>query len=134
MRILAIDYGEKRIGLAISDEDGRVAVPFGIIENAGVEQVREGLKKIVREEHIGTLLVGMPMALEGKTTNPVLEKVRSFIEDFRQHFLIPIETIDERFTTKEAERRMEDVPRKFRAQKDALAATIMLQEYLDQRK
>ena len=133
MRILAIDHGDKRIGLAICDEEERVAVPYGMMENRGTDFVVQEFTRIVHEERIEKMLVGLPLHIDERATNAQLQKVHRFIGVLRGALQVTIETIDERFSSVEADRRVEGIPKKLRAQRDALAATIFLQDYLDQR-
>lgn len=128
MRILGVDYGQKRIGLAISDETGTIAQPLGPI-TGGLSQ----LLRVARQRGVGKIVVGMPRRLDG-TASAQTERTRAFIEALRQATALPVESWDERLTSVQAERALieADVSRKARKQKiDKLAAQIMLQSYLD---
>lgn len=142
MRYLGIDYGDKRIGLAVSDDEGRFAVPFGVLEHETVEHVFVQLRGVVNKEDITAIVVGVPLALGRRNDTPgivyihdlaneQMKKVQDFITALRRAVSIPVEIIDERLSTVEAGRRMGGVPKNIRAQKDALAASIILQSYLD---
>ncbi|MBI4262578.1 Holliday junction resolvase RuvX [Candidatus Uhrbacteria bacterium] len=142
MRYLGIDYGDKRIGLAVSDDEARFAVPYDVIEEQSIDASIKKIQSLVREEGITTIVVGIPLSL-GKRTDPPktlrtpdienvqMQRVQQFIAQLRTALFIPIETIDERLSTVEAERRMKGAPKNVRAQKDAVAASIILQSYLD---
>ncbi len=142
MRYLGIDYGDKRIGLAVSDDEARFAVPYDVIEEQSIDEIIKKLHSIVHGEGITTIVVGIPLSL-GKRTDPPntlrlpdaenvqMQRVQQFIAQLRTAILIPVETIDERLSTVEAERRMKGEPKNVRAQKDAVAASIILQSYLD---
>ncbi len=124
MKVLSIDYGEKRIGLAVGDTELRIAVPKGILKNDG--RVFERIKKVVEDSKIGKIVVGLPLTPSGKEGQRARE-VRSFVEKLRKH-LPDIEVLlwDERYTTQEALRRIG----RRREDLDAVAAQVILEEYL----
>lgn len=133
MSFLGLDMGEKRIGVARSDELHLMAHPVGFIERAGDEQAVREIKKFVDESHIQKVVVGLPKTMKGET-GVQAEKVLSFVEKLRQYLSCPIVTWDERLTTVQAERALiaQDMSRAKRKRKrDAAAAEIMLQSYLD---
>lgn len=120
MSLLAIDWGEKRIGLALS-EDGVIAFPYKILEN---NNATGDIKLIVEEKTVEKIILGWPIGLSGKETEKTKE-----VEAFYHELLslnILIEKVDERYSTKM-------VPREGRGldMKDAVSAQILLQEYLD---
>lgn len=128
MRILGVDYGSKRIGLAISDETGTVALPVGYVTGGANEVVR-----VATERGAGKIVVGVPRRLDG-TSSEQTERARKFISALKQATALPVEDWDERLTTAQAERVLleGDVRRAQRKEKrDQLAATILLQSYLD---
>ena len=140
MKILSLDYGDKRIGLALGDTDARVAVPYGILENRGRTYALHQLKIFITREDIGTVLVGLPLALAPKkiiavrlkdVVNAQMQKVLRFIDDMRNAVSIPVETIDERLSTREADNRTRGQNKNTVASRDAIAAAIILQNYLD---
>ena len=133
MRILGIDHGTKRIGLAIADEDGTLAVPFGVLEHTGMPMVLAEVRRLIAQEEISRIVIGIPLSLDGDQQSDQEVLVRAFIDALRGAIDVPIETIDERFTTTEAAMIAGAVPRKQRVQKDEAAAAIILQAYLDQR-
>ena len=127
MRILAVDHGQKRIGLAISDETGSVATPVGYATSVA-EVVRTAT-----ERGAGKIVVGLPRRLDG-TNSPQTEATLSFIQTLAAATVLPVVKWDERLTTAQAERVLieGDVRRADRKEKrDQLAATILLQSYLD---
>ncbi len=135
MRVMAIDYGAKAIGVAISDELQLTVRPLTTIrrEKRKYAQVIEQIGALITEHEIGTLVVGLPLNMDG-TRGPAVERVESFIEDLRQRLSVPIVTIDERLTSYEADRMMREIgmnERERRARSDEYAATIILQDYLD---
>jgi putative Holliday junction resolvase len=128
MRILGVDFGTKRIGLAVSDETGTVAQPAGSITGGVREVVR-----VATERGAGKIVVGIPRRLDG-TVSEQTERTQEFMDALKRATPLPVEGWDERLTTAQAERVLleGDVRRAQRKQKrDQLAATILLQSYLD---
>jgi putative Holliday junction resolvase len=128
MRVLGVDYGSKRIGLAISDETGTVALPVGYV-TGGVNDVLG----VATERSAGRIVVGVPRRLDG-TASAQTERVQVFMGALKQATTLAVEGWDERLTTVQAERVLVEgnVRRADRKQKrDQLAATILLQSYLD---
>ena len=128
MRILALDFGSKRTGLAISDETGTVAQPVGYI-TGGVNEVL----RVATERGAGKIVVGLPRRLDG-TASEQTQRTQEFIDALKRATTLAVEAWDERLTTAQAERVLleGDVRRAERKQKrDQLAATILLQSYLD---
>ncbi|MCU0375933.1 MAG: Holliday junction resolvase RuvX [Chitinophagaceae bacterium] len=134
-RILAIDYGTKRCGIAVTDEFQIIATPLATIAGAGL---RNWLKQYFASEKVEMVIIGMPFNLDGTDTHatkPVKDFIRLFKKD---HPLMPLHLVDEQFTSKLAHRALIDsgLSRKARQNKalvDQTAATIMLQEFLEQR-
>ena len=132
-RILALDHGTKRIGVAISDELKLIAQPMEFIPAEPLEDAFTRLKAILAEKPAELVLVGMPRNMDG-TYGPAAEKVRAFIELLKQAIPVPVRTWDERLTTAQANRVMVqgNVRREQRKEKvDAVAAAILLQSFLD---
>ncbi len=132
MKVLAIDYGSKRIGLALGDTRLGIALPLEAIENKGERALRAIAHK-VRELGAHILLIGLPLTPKGKEGQRASE-VKNFSERLRALLPESIELIlwDERYTTKEAYRMIEEVnPRKKKKIKDSLSAYVMLLEYME---
>jgi len=132
-RILGIDYGSKRVGLAISDELGIIAFPLSVIENISPRRVAEAICKIVYERQVEALVLGLPVSMNG-TKGPAVENVEKFAEVLKRHVNIPIKFWDERLSTKIAERAMIEggMSRAHRRECiDKATAQIILQSYLD---
>jgi len=134
-RALGIDFGEKRIGLAISDPEGRLAVPLTTLERrkdrAAVAQIAE----IARREGVGRLVLGEPVGLDGRR-GEAAERVRRFGEKLAAAAGLPLEMVNEALTTVEAAERLREAgvdPRREPERLDAIAAQILLQEALDRR-
>ncbi|MCG3148308.1 MAG: putative pre-16S rRNA nuclease [Verrucomicrobiae bacterium] len=127
MRVLAVDQGAKRIGLAISDETGTIAQSIGYVTSI-VELLR-----VAGEREAGKILVGLPRRLDG-SASPQTERVEAFIATLKEATTLPVVKWDERLTTAQATRVLLEgnVRRKDRKEKvDQLAAQLMLQSYLD---
>lgn len=141
MKILSLDYGDKRIGLALGDTQANVAVPYGILENQGRTYVLHQLKVLIKKEDIDKVIVGIPLALNRDrrsdtvrlvdVANVQMQKVLDFIDDVRNAVTISVETIDERLSSREADSRTHGEKKNTVASRDAIAATIILQNYLD---
>ena len=133
MRILALDYGTKRVGVAISDELGMIATPVGYLDAQPRERLLKRITEMVVERGVGLVLVGMPRNMDG-SYGPVAEQVREFVKALEERLSVPVKTWDERLTTAQAERLLleADVSRAKRKKKvDQIAAAILLQSYLD---
>ncbi|MBI4357863.1 MAG: Holliday junction resolvase RuvX [Candidatus Omnitrophica bacterium] len=133
MVFLGLDTGEKRIGVARSDELNLMAHPVGFIERVSDEQVVREISKFASEFQVGKIVVGLPRTMKGEV-GKAAEEVLAFVEWLRGKVSLPIVTWDERLTTAQAERAMieQDMSRaRRRVKRDAMAAEIMLQSYLD---
>lgn len=130
MKFLGIDYGEKNIGLATGDDETRLASPFGILENKDRDFVLGGLKEICLEEEIGKIIIGLPLTMSGEI-GPQAGRVNDFIYFLKNNFDFPIETEDERLTSAMVDKLIEESGVK---ERDAVAAMIILQSYLDRQK
>ena len=133
MRILALDIGEKRIGLAISDELFLFAHPFETIIFRGIKDLIEKLKIIIKNKNISDLVIGIPYTLKG-TISKKTEEVFKIKDEITAAISIPVHEVDERLTTKIAEKTLQNLgkkPSKNRDIIDQIAATQILQSYLD---
>jgi putative holliday junction resolvase len=133
MRILAIDHGSKRMGIAISDELKMIAQPLEFIPAEPLEQFLARLKAILTEKPAELILVGLPRNMDG-SYGPAAAAVQEFIAVLKQSVEIPIRTWDERLTSAQANRVLiaGDVRRSKRKEKvDKTAAALLLQSYLD---
>jgi putative Holliday junction resolvase len=133
MRVLGVDFGHKRIGLALSDETGTIAQPFEYIAGGGVAVVSREIARICAERKVGKIVVGVPLRLDGKPSEQT-ERTLVFIAELRRATTVPVAQWDERLTSVQAERALLEgnVRRSERKQKiDKIAAQIMLQSYLD---
>ena len=133
MRVLALDVGDARIGLAISDPNGQVAVPLRVLHRRSLEADIADIVGLATQEEVETLVVGLPLSLDG-TAGHQAEHVQEFVGHLQAATDLPIVLWDERLSTAQAERLLQMAPprsRKARAEQDALAAAIILQSYLD---
>jgi putative holliday junction resolvase len=132
MRILGIDYGDKKIGFAFGESNIGVAVPLDVLTNHGKEQCVESIKQKVQADDIEKIIVGVPLSQGEHHSDTQLKKVRAFIVDLKEVLSIPIEEEDESYTTTESIRLQKEEGAD--AQEDALAAMIIVQSYLDRKK
>jgi putative holliday junction resolvase len=98
LKVLALDYGSARTGVAVSDPTGTVARPLCVVEGAGTEAGLARLKQLVRQEAAERVVVGLPLTLRGARGDQAVETER-FVEALRGVVDVPVETFDERFTT-----------------------------------
>ena len=131
MAILGLDVGEKRIGVALAD--GLLAIPLTVIDRAGEEADLERVLALAEEHGVKRIVVGLPRSLDGSIGRQA-ERVLSFSSALSESTDVPVDTWDERLSTVSAERLLlgAGVKRdKRRARRDAMAAAIILQSYLD---
>jgi len=130
--VLALDLGQSRIGVAISDEERRVAVPVGTIRTGAPADVK-AIAAIVREQQVAEIVVGHPLSLSGRK-GEAADHAEKFAQALRDFLGIPVVLQDERLTTVQAERQLGQAGLRGRARRevvDQAAATIILQAYLD---
>lgn len=132
---MAVDYGSKAIGLAISDELQVTVRPLTTIrrERKKHRQVIESLCNLVDEYQVATVVVGLPLNMDG-TRGEAVEKVESFISELQPRLSVPIVTIDERLTSYEADQILREMgagQKERKAKSDEYAAVLILQDYLD---
>jgi putative holliday junction resolvase len=133
MRILAIDHGTKRMGIAISDEMRTIAQPLEYVAAEPVDKFFDRLKQIIADRQVSLIVVGIPRNMDG-TYGPAAVKVQEFVTALKEVVTIPIKSWDERLTSVQANRYLieADVRRSKRKEKvDKTAAAILLQSYLD---
>jgi putative Holliday junction resolvase len=130
---MGVDYGEKRVGLALSDPLGITAQPLECIERENDAQVAGELERLIQTHDIERVVVGLPVNLSGNDS-PQTKRARRFISRLRKNLGVKIETWDERLSSDEAERALidMDVRRSRRKERrDIVAAQLILQGYLD---
>jgi len=124
VKVLALDYGSARTGVAVSDPTGTVARPVGVVERAATEAGLARLAELVRAEAAEWIVVGLPLTLRGEHGEQAVETAR-FVAALRGAVDVPVEEFDERFTTTLAGRTPS------RAPEDARAAAHLLTSYLE---
>lgn len=140
VRVVGIDLGERRIGVAVSDPSGTLARPLKTIERGmsdaeAVEQVRATIAELAAEDEVDSVVVGLPARLDG-SPNRQTHRVATMVQLLSARLSIPVHTYDERLSSREAEERLalrEKDWRKRKAKLDAAAAAVILQDYLDAR-
>ncbi len=128
-RALGIDFGEKRIGLAVSDPEGRLALPLATLERQTDRRAAYQIADIARREEVGVLVLGEPRRPDGSDSQAA-QRVRRFADRLRRAARLPLVLIDEAHTTIEAAERLRAGSPS--AALDAVAAQILLQEALDE--
>ena len=148
-RILALDYGRKKIGMALADSQARVAEPYDTLERVNRNEDMRRLRELVRDQSVKQILVGLPLRLDG-SAGEMAEEVKRFAERVRKQIGVPVDLVDERLTSWQAEQLLEqefgrrithkETPRgrkkvaratdgKYTV--DAVAALVILREYLE---
>lgn len=136
MRIIGLDIGDRRIGVAVSDPLGITAQGVGTITRKNIEDDVSEIKRFVDEYKADSIVAGMPLSMDG-TKGKTAQKVAEFVEVLKSMLNIPIATYDERLSTKESEKFLisSDVSRKKRKMVvDTIAAQLILQSYLERMK
>jgi len=145
--ILAMDYGRARIGLAIADAETRMAQPLNTMERVNRNEDMRRLRELVHEQDVKQIVVGLTLRLDG-TRGPMAEEAERFAQRVRKQIGVPVEMVDERLTSWKAERLLEELqgrfihdekltggkkPKKVQGKMtvDAVAAAVILKEYLD---
>ena len=132
-RILAIDYGDVRVGLALSDLTCTIAQPFKTLSYDDMDHLINQLSEIITEKQVNKIVVGIPYNMKGDDTQQTT-KVRKFVSILEENLGYEIIFVDERLTSSEAEKFMHqmDIKTGFnKAKIDKIAASIILQEYID---
>lgn len=132
-RVLAVDYGEKRIGLAVSDELGITASPLMTLTRRSDEEAIQQIAQLASKLKVKQIVVGLPRRTDAQE-GEMERKVKAFAEKLKQAVSVPVALFDERFTTRIAEQVLleADLSRRKRKQvRDRLAAVILLQSFLE---
>ena len=145
--VLSIDYGRERMGLAIADGKARMAQPLSTMERVNRNEDMRRLRELVRDHGVKQIVVGLALKLDG-TRSEMAEEAERFARRMRRQIGVPVEMVDERLTSWEAERLLEETQGRFlhgeksggsrkrkrtpeRATVDAMAAAVILNEYLE---
>ncbi|HEY8745790.1 MAG TPA: Holliday junction resolvase RuvX [Chloroflexota bacterium] len=132
-RILAIDLGEQRIGLALSDPTGNIAGGIRTIRRGLRDEEMAALRTVIATQGVERIIVGMPLGMNG-LPGVQAELTRRWVEALRRNTDLPVEILDERLTTVQAHRSLDSLGvrrRQHRQHVDGVAATLLLQSYLD---
>lgn len=135
MRILGIDYGKKRIGLAVSDPLCITAQGLPTLQSKGLEHDMEALSRIIQEWTIDEIVVGLPKMMNGSLGRGAQE-VLAFVEELKRRFSQPVHLVDERLSTVRAHKVMTEdgLSRKERTERvDKISAQLILQDYINQK-
>jgi putative Holliday junction resolvase len=124
VKVLALDYGSARTGVAVSDPTGTLARPLGVVQHAATEDGLAELARLARQEEAERIVVGLPLTLRGERGEQAAETER-FVEALRGVVDVSVELFDERFTTDLAQQTAGSAP------EDALAAAHLLSGYLE---
>ena len=128
MNYLGVDYGNRKVGLAISDEAGNFAWPYQVLKNESIEKLIEEIKRICAKEEIEGVVIGESLDLLGQA-NPIQKDILIFKEKLAKAVNLPIETQTEFFTTQEAQRVIDESQTD--SQTDARAAALILKSFLE---
>lgn len=123
--ILGLDYGTKRIGLAIAEEGSKLVLPFGVIENKGRDFVLSELQKIIKDEKVKKIVVGLPISLSGRKSLKTKE-TQEFIDFLAKNLSLAIATMDERLSSRLAKTLSQGT----KGSRDIGAAMVILDSYL----
>lgn len=131
--MLGIDFGTRRIGLALSDPTGTLASPLPFLENHGPAKVATQLRELAQTHHVETIVIGLPRNMDG-SYGPSAEKVREFVAQIQPQVPAKIILQDERLTTAQASRDLSQIglnQKELRKKVDSSSASLILQQFLD---
>jgi len=132
-RILAVDLGEQRIGLALSDPTGNIAGGLRTIRRGLRDEEMAAINAVIAKEDVARVIVGMPLSMSGQP-GVQAELTRRWVDVLQQSIAVPVEVLDERLTSVQAHRSLDSMGvkrRQHRQHVDEIAATLLLQGYLD---
>ena len=133
MRVLGLDVGDRRIGVALSDSLGLTAQPLAVLQRHGAAKDVEAVRALVTQHEVGVIIVGLPLTMQG-ISGPQADKVTAFSAALRRRVAVPVKFIDERLTTVQGERALLETGASRRKRKqiiDQVAAQLILQQFLD---
>ena len=136
MRVLALDVGEKRIGVSLGETEVSFASPLTTIPRTSEPNDIDAVLRLVAEHDAAEIVVGLPRSLSGRM-GPQAMQVSRFADELSRRASVPVKTVDERYSTVEAEKLLRQAgaePSKDRARVDAAAATVILQSYLESKR
>ncbi len=132
--VMGLDYGKRRIGIAVSDPGGTIAAAYGCHRTPEDGAVAPFLARIVEERGVAEIVVGLPLTADGREED-IARRARSMADHLRTALDLPVHLADERFSSQEADRWLRQGGRRRRdkGERDAVAAELILQQYLDSR-
>ena len=136
MRVIALDVGDRRIGIALSDPTGLLASPVSTITRKGHDMDVDEVLALAAQNDVAEIIVGMPVSLSGRK-GAQAARTTAFAEGLRRQTDLPVVFVDERYSTVQAERSLRELgvqPSRDRARVDAAAAAVILQSYLDSKR
>ena len=131
-RVMALDIGERRIGVAVSDLSGTLARPQAVIQRRSKAEDLAAVARLVAELEVERVIVGLPLSLDGEM-GPQARRVARYAQTLAQALTVPVELHDERYSTVTADALLAESGRKRRVAIDAAAAAVILQDYLESR-
>ncbi|MCH8205572.1 MAG: Holliday junction resolvase RuvX [Chloroflexi bacterium] len=136
MRVIALDVGDRRIGVALSDPTGLLASPLSTVTRKGHDADVDEVLGLAAANDVAEIVVGMPVSLSGRK-GAQAARTTAFAEELRRKTDLPVVFVDERYSTVQAERSLRELgvqPSRDRARVDAAAAAVILQSYLDSKR
>jgi putative Holliday junction resolvase len=131
MRIMALDMGERRTGVALSDVMGWLATPLTVLQYNSREQEFAAIEELVRKHEVQQVVLGYPLSLDG-SIGPQAQRVQRYADKLRARVSVPIVLWEEQFSTAQAEQLIHQTGQRVRRERiDAAAAAVILQSYLD---
>ncbi len=133
LRLLGLDVGERRIGVAVSDPTGTITSPLTAIQRAGLEDDLRAITDLAEKHEAESIVVGLPISLNGRM-GPQARIIQEFTRSLSKISPVPVHSQDERFSTVEAERLLREAghaPSREKGLRDSAAASVILQAYLD---
>jgi putative Holliday junction resolvase len=130
MRVIALDVGERRIGVAVSDPTGTLATPHSVIRRRSKAEDFAAVARLAAELEAERVVVGLPLSLDG-SVGPQARRVMRYAQALARTLTVPVELYDERYSTLTADELLAEGGGQRRAPIDAAAAAVILQDYLD---
>ncbi len=131
MRVLGLDFGERRIGVALSDPNGWLATPLTVLNRSSREEDFCAIQALIEQHGVDRVIVGYPRSMDG-TAGPQARLVENYAAQLRTRLQVPVVLWDERLSTAHAERLIHEAGKRVRRERiDAAAAAVILQSYLD---
>lgn len=134
--VLGLDFGSRRIGLAVSDPAGVFAFPAGTLERTQLAEDLAALGRLIAERGIERIVVGLPLHMSGRSGEQA-EAARAFARALAEATKLPVDMLDERWSSREAERSLREAPgrrKRSRGSVDSVAATLLLRTYLERQR